>query len=57
MVDLSLLQNDRNKYRSQHQKNTIIPSMLFCHDELNSQYVLETSETCCKECHDNKENQ
>lgn len=31
--------------------------MLFCHNQLNSQHVLETSKTCCEERGDNEEDQ
>lgn len=31
--------------------------MLFCHNELNAQHVLETSETCCEKRCNNQSNQ
>lgn len=52
-----LLQYDRYKDRRKHQEDPVIPSMLFCYDQLNSHHVLETSQTCCDKRHDDEKDQ
>lgn len=52
-----LLQNNRNQDRSQHQEDSVIPTMLFCDKQLNTQHILETPKTCCEKGRDNQRNQ
>lgn len=52
-----LLKNQSNKNGGEHQKDAIVPHVLLCYDQLNSQHILETSQTCCEKCHGDEKDQ
>ena len=56
-VGSDLPERKSHQNRCEHQEDAIIPPVLFRHNQLNSQHILESSQTCCEKRHQDQEDE